>query len=294
MYLICRGDHPIIVYDRKGKLPRARGARATSPTARTASRSRPTARVYCTDDGNHTVRQFTPDGKLLHDARHAEHAVRHRLRRQGLDHHPAPGRAVQPADQPRRRARRATSTSPTATATAACTSSRRAATLKHSWGEPGTGPGQFHLPHGIAVAADGRVFVCDRENDRIQIFSPDGEYLARVDGHAAPDPHRVRRAGARLRLRALVAQGPDLAAPRRRSTTPRHGRVSVFDRDGTVLARWGTPGGDRARQLRGAARPRRRLEGRHLRRRGDVDLRGQPRATRPRTATPSRSSRSGR
>ena len=49
--------------------------------------------------------------------------------------------------------------------------------MKRSWGEPGTGPGQFHIPHGIAVAADGRVFVCDRESDRIQIFSPDGEYL---------------------------------------------------------------------------------------------------------------------
>ena len=43
---------------------------------------------------------------------------------------------------------------------------------------PGTGPGQFYLPHGIAVGADGRVYVCDRENDRIQIFSPEGEYLS--------------------------------------------------------------------------------------------------------------------
>ena len=38
--------------------------------------------------------------------------------------------------------------------------------------------GSSYLPHGIAVAADGRVFVCDRESDRIQIFSPDGEYLS--------------------------------------------------------------------------------------------------------------------
>ena len=50
--------------------------------------------------------------------------------------------------------------------------------LKRSWGTPGGGPGEFFLPHGIAVRADGRVFVCDRENDRIQIFSPDGEYLS--------------------------------------------------------------------------------------------------------------------
>ena len=50
-------------------------------------------------------------------------------------------------------------------------------TLVQSWGEPGTGPGQFNLPHGIAVHPDGRIFVADRENDRIQIFSADGEYL---------------------------------------------------------------------------------------------------------------------
>ena len=49
--------------------------------------------------------------------------------------------------------------------------------LLQSWGEPGTGPGQFHLVHGVLVLPDGRVLVADRENDRIQFFSPDGEYL---------------------------------------------------------------------------------------------------------------------
>ena len=49
--------------------------------------------------------------------------------------------------------------------------------IETSWGEPGNGPGQFRLPHGIACAPDGRVFVCDREIDRIQIFSPDGNFL---------------------------------------------------------------------------------------------------------------------
>src|SRR5438477_273239 len=49
--------------------------------------------------------------------------------------------------------------------------------LLQSWGEPGAGPGQFNLPHGIAVLADGRVLVADRENDRIQLFDPEGKYL---------------------------------------------------------------------------------------------------------------------
>ncbi len=50
--------------------------------------------------------------------------------------------------------------------------------LLFSWGAPGkTAPGEFHVPHGVWVHNDGRVFVADRENNRIQIFSPDGAFL---------------------------------------------------------------------------------------------------------------------
>ena len=49
--------------------------------------------------------------------------------------------------------------------------------LIRSWGEPGTGPGQFNLPHDIWVHPDGRVLVADRENERIQIFDLDGEFM---------------------------------------------------------------------------------------------------------------------
>ena len=51
-------------------------------------------------------------------------------------------------------------------------------TLKRSWGKPGRGRGEFATPHGIWVLPDGRVLVGDRENDRIQVFSPEGEFLA--------------------------------------------------------------------------------------------------------------------
>jgi hypothetical protein len=46
-----------------------------------------------------------------------------------------------------------------------------------SWGEPGSGEGQFNLPHGIAVDSRGQVYVADRENSRVQIFSPHGHFL---------------------------------------------------------------------------------------------------------------------
>lgn len=47
-----------------------------------------------------------------------------------------------------------------------------------SWGEPGTGPGQFNLPHGVWIDRRGRVLVADRENDRVQVFTQDGEYIS--------------------------------------------------------------------------------------------------------------------
>ena len=47
----------------------------------------------------------------------------------------------------------------------------------HEWGKPGTGPGQFHLPHGIAIDEQGILYVADRENGRIQRFHLDGSYI---------------------------------------------------------------------------------------------------------------------
>ncbi len=49
------------------------------------------------------------------------------------------------------------------------------------WGSPGTGPGQFHLPHGIAVDENGVLYIADRENGRIQRFDLQGRYLGEWD-----------------------------------------------------------------------------------------------------------------
>ena len=45
-----------------------------------------------------------------------------------------------------------------------------------SWGDRGTGPGQFHTPHSIAVDAQGLVYVADRSNRRIQVFDGEGNF----------------------------------------------------------------------------------------------------------------------
>jgi DNA-binding beta-propeller fold protein YncE len=58
--------------------------------------------------------------------------------------------------------------------------------LLATWGGPGDGPGQFTSPHAIAVLSDGRVAVVDRENDRVQLFTPEGTFLAAWRDHYKP------------------------------------------------------------------------------------------------------------
>jgi len=49
--------------------------------------------------------------------------------------------------------------------------------FEFEWGTKGQGDGEFNLPHGIAVDALGRVIVCDRENERLQLFDAKGGFL---------------------------------------------------------------------------------------------------------------------
>ena len=46
-----------------------------------------------------------------------------------------------------------------------------------AFGKSGHGPGEFDVPHALAVDSRGRLFVADRNNNRIQIFSQDGVFL---------------------------------------------------------------------------------------------------------------------
>jgi sugar lactone lactonase YvrE len=112
-------------------------------------------------------------------------------------------------------------------------------TLLQSWGEPGSGPGQFQLVHGIALHQDGSVLVADRENDRIQSFSPDGEYQWEWADVQRPTNMAVDRDG-----NVFVSElwrRPIEPSLRLGATVDLPGRVSVFSADGALLARWGTP-----------------------------------------------------
>ena len=96
--------------------------------------------------------------------------------------------------------------------------------LISSWGEPGkTEPNQFHVPHSILVH-DQKVYVCDRENNRIQIFSLDGKYITMWTDTQRPSDIWVDKDGI-----FYIAELPWS------DTRP---YVSVLDGDGKVLARW--------------------------------------------------------
>ena len=49
--------------------------------------------------------------------------------------------------------------------------------LSPQWGSEGSGDGQFYSPNGIAVDSSGNVYVADTENQRIQKFTTDGEFI---------------------------------------------------------------------------------------------------------------------
>ena len=96
--------------------------------------------------------------------------------------------------------------------------------LVRSWGTPGDGPGQFNLPHGVWVNREGRVLVADRENDRLQVFTQEGEWL---------ETWPEKLVGAAL----CYIDGDDVIY------VPEHnsGLFSILDPKGRLLARWGSP-----------------------------------------------------
>ena len=110
-----------------------------------------------------------------------------------------------------------------------------------SWGDPGDKPGQFAVPHDLRIASSGDIWVADRENDRLQIFSPEGDFIRQIEGLARPASLDFGPDGEvyvfELGYRAGMFPGnkpPCDDAP--------GGRLSVLTQDGEVLCQIG--GGD--------------------------------------------------
>ena len=240
VYLMCRGDHPVIVYDQKGKFLRSWGEGDFSYRTHGIYVA-PDGTIFCTDDGQHTVRQFTPEGKLLmtmgtkntpsdtgYDGKNTGS-----IKRGGLPFNRPTNVAIGPKGD-------IYITDGYGNARVHVFSAK--GQLKRSWGEPGTGPGQFHLPHGIACDSEGRVYVCDREGDRIQIFSPDGEYLSEWTDTQRPT-HLCFDAQGRAYVTELAWHEGDHSFKNGPVTkaNERHARMAVYDKNGKAITRWGTP-----------------------------------------------------
>lgn len=95
--------------------------------------------------------------------------------------------------------------------------------LKKSWGVPGkSGPNEFHLPHSLLIDGD-NVVVCDRENDRIQVFGLDGDFKEIWDDIQRPMDISMDTDG-----NYMISEGQrDNSA-----------RISILDKKGGVLSRF--------------------------------------------------------
>ncbi len=119
--------------------------------------------------------------------------------------------------------------------------------LLNSWGEVGTGPGEFHLPHGVALDAQENVIVCDRENDRLQFFDRAGNFLAMWTDVLRPTDVTVDKDGliyvSELWRPLETGQG---SFTHGYAETDLPGRVSIFNPAGDVVARWGADSANRS------------------------------------------------
>ena len=103
-----------------------------------------------------------------------------------------------------------------------------------SFGESGTERGKFNLPHNIALIDDDEIIVCDRENNRVQIFSVDGEYKREWMAHKAV---AVEVTGSGDNTKIYVAeQGP---APVQRGVANIGNCVRIYNKNGNQILRFG-------------------------------------------------------
>ena len=173
VYVLCRAAHPVLVFAADGRFISSWGEGRFSAFVHGLSIDRH-GKIWIADAGQHTVTRHEPDGRLSQTI--------------GTQNVAAATFYGQPFNMP-------TGTAFTSDGDIFVSDgygNRRVhrfspdGALKNSWGEHGTGPGQFVLVHFIAADRQDRLYVCDRDNHRIQLFSPAGETLAVWTGFKMP------------------------------------------------------------------------------------------------------------
>ena len=171
VYVFQRRGPPVLVFDRDGKYlaawPRREGHLEDAHHIYIG----PDDGVYLADRDAHQVLKYTTEGELLMAL-----GTRYKAAMQAPFNHPS-DTAVAPSGEIY-----------VSDGYGNSCIHRFTAAGEHieSFGSPGSGPGQFRVPHSIRVARDGRIYVCDRENHRVQVFSEDGKFLEQWTDFKSP------------------------------------------------------------------------------------------------------------
>jgi DNA-binding beta-propeller fold protein YncE len=165
VYLFCRGEHPVLVLEASGRFVVAWGEDLfTRPHGISIG---PDGSLFCADDAGQCIRRCSPSGQLLETI--------------GTPGMGAPKLSGLPFDRPTKVAfDLQTGERYVADGYGNARVHKYSAEGQYlfSWGDYGTDPGQFNLVHSIATDTQGRVYVADRENHRIQVFDHKGCYLS--------------------------------------------------------------------------------------------------------------------
>jgi DNA-binding beta-propeller fold protein YncE len=237
VYVFNRSDHPVIVYDREGRFLRSWGEGVfTRPHGITIHDDV----VFCADDTDHTVRALTLEGELLWTLGTLNTPSDTGYSPEGRANLRSIQRGAGPFNRPTRLA-----VAPNGDlyvsdgyGNARIHHFSADGRLVRSWGEPGTEPGQFNLPHSVWVHSDGRVFVCDRENDRVQIFSPEGELLTIWTDLTRPGDLWIDHLG-NVFVGEMAWNTDETHLDGRPFAESRSAQMSVRDLDGKLITRWG-------------------------------------------------------
>ena len=162
VYVFQRQGPPVLVFDREGHFLQAWERRDGVPLEAHHIHIGPDDTVYLTDRDAHQVLCYDTAGNLKHAL-----GNRHQAAMQAPFNHPAdicvaPSGELYVAD---------------GYGNSSVHRFTAAGEYIGSFGSPGGGPGQFRVPHSVSVSLDGRVYVADRENNRVQVFTGEGNFL---------------------------------------------------------------------------------------------------------------------
>lgn len=164
VHVFSRGAHPLTIWDTDGNFLSSWGEGTFSANEH-GIHIAPNDNIWLVDADYHVATEHTPDGTLV--------------RTLGTKHKPSPSYVGRPFNMPSGLA-----IAPNGQIFVSdgygghrVHKFSREGELLLSWGRQGAGPGEFALPHNIWVDSWSRVFICDRQNNRIQIFNEQGEFL---------------------------------------------------------------------------------------------------------------------